>query len=554
MSVYSLRRSRHIFRTAFALYKKKYSKLKEHERTALEDDLQQLDAALVEKDREKADEYAKKVESYTKFRLRKSLFDHMLELLFAMFFALIAAAIIRQMWFEPYEIPTGSMRPTFKEKDRLIVTKTNFGLNVPLKPMHLYLDPDLINRMGIITFTVENVDVPNPDTTYFGIFPSKKRYIKRLIAKPDDTIYFYGGKIYAIDNENNDLIEVREDPYLDKIEHIPFMNFDGKISVTPSSNPLIHSLTTIRLMNIPISEIELRSNGVIKGTLFQDHFQNYYDIWGIQNYAMARIITKEQASFIDYIDISTLEKTDLYLELSHSPEIPTHASVVHKSRTGNLPYIAPVPHKTLIPLHQRHLDELMNSMYTSRFVVKDGRATSYNGNNPRFSSFSPFFLEVGNGVYEFFHGTAYKIGFAGMTETLPDNHPLYSTSPSHIQRLFNMGIEMLTIFDPGAGITDKFPSRYAYFRNGDLYCMGAPLITKDDTTLKSFITREHHRHHNNKRYVPFLDHGPPLTTDGAIDVDFIKRYGLHIPEGMYLVLGDNHAQSADGPGEVQAGA
>ncbi len=45
-------------------------------------------------------------------------------------------------------------------------------------------------------------------------------------------------------------------------------------------------------------------------------------------------------------------------------------------------------------------------------------------------------------------------------------------------------------------------------------------------------------------YAPFDDAGPPLK-DGKIDVEFLKRYGLTIPEKMYLVLGDNHAMSAD---------
>jgi signal peptidase I len=45
-------------------------------------------------------------------------------------------------------------------------------------------------------------------------------------------------------------------------------------------------------------------------------------------------------------------------------------------------------------------------------------------------------------------------------------------------------------------------------------------------------------------YHPFEDAGPPLK-DGKIDIEFIQKYGITIPDKMYLVLGDNHAMSAD---------
>ena len=39
-----------------------------------------------------------------------------MEMAVAIAIALVVATLVRQTWFELYEIPTGSMRPTLKKK------------------------------------------------------------------------------------------------------------------------------------------------------------------------------------------------------------------------------------------------------------------------------------------------------------------------------------------------------------------------------------------------------------------------------------------------------
>ena len=90
----------------------------------------------------------------------------------------------------------------------------------------------------------------------------------------------------------------------------------------------------------------------------------------------------------------------------------------------------------------------------------------------------------------------------------------------------------------------NLPNRYAYFRDGDLYLLGVSILPKEDPALKSFIAREQSRAKNEDAYVPFIDRGPPLK-DGKYDQEFLKTFGLKIPEKMYFVLGDNHAMSSD---------
>ena len=197
MKLLSLRKSRKVLFSIYHLYRKKRKKLSPEQTGEIAEDLKSLEQALLNRDREGASSLAHQCLRHTKTHLRKGGFEQLRDMVFALAFALIVALTIRQVWFELYEIPTGSMRPTFKEGDRLVVSKTSFGINMPFSPDHFYFDPKLPERAGIMVFTVENMDVRDPDTLYFYLFPGKKQLVKRLLGKPGDTLYFYGGRTYC---------------------------------------------------------------------------------------------------------------------------------------------------------------------------------------------------------------------------------------------------------------------------------------------------------------------------------------------------------------------
>jgi len=92
------------------------------------------------------------------------------------------------------------------------------------------------------------------------------------------------------------------------------------------------------------------------------------------------------------------------------------------------------------------------------------------------------------------------------------------------------------------------PSRYVYFRDGDLVALGASLFKKDDPALVKFTERESLKSQiapSYRPYQPFSDSPPPFDSSGKIDKAFIKQYGITVPEKEYLVLGDNYAMSSD---------
>ena len=53
------------------------------------------------------------------------------------------------------------------------------------------------------------------------------------MGKPGDHLYFYGGKIYGVDKDGKPIEDLLNVPALEKIEHIPFLTFEGEIT-TPT--------------------------------------------------------------------------------------------------------------------------------------------------------------------------------------------------------------------------------------------------------------------------------------------------------------------------------
>src|SRR5213593_28497 len=109
------------------------------------------------------------------------------ETLRVIFHALIIAVVIRTFLFQPFNIPSGSMKATLLVGDYLFVSKYSYGYSHYSLPFSPPLFPGRIwasqpNRGDVVVFRL-----PKDDST---------DYIKRVIGLPDDRIQMINGLLH----------------------------------------------------------------------------------------------------------------------------------------------------------------------------------------------------------------------------------------------------------------------------------------------------------------------------------------------------------------------
>ena len=125
--------------------------------------------------------------------------------------ALFCAAIIRSFLFEPFYIPSGSMKPNLLIGDYIIVTKYSYGYS-------RYSFPFGFNFFSGRVFAESEKQQPQRgDIVVFRFPPDPSiNYIKRLVGLPGDRIQMRDGVLYINDQKvekvaDGNFIEEQED-------------------------------------------------------------------------------------------------------------------------------------------------------------------------------------------------------------------------------------------------------------------------------------------------------------------------------------------------------
>ncbi|GMO61631.1 MAG: signal peptidase I [Rickettsiales bacterium] len=106
--------------------------------------------------------------------------------------ALVIATLIRSFFYEPFYIPSGSMKPGLLEGDFILVSKYDFGYTKYSFPFAMIpfdgrvgFDAKKLERGDVLVFRVPSDPTIN--------------YIKRLIGLPDDKVQVKDGVLYIND-------------------------------------------------------------------------------------------------------------------------------------------------------------------------------------------------------------------------------------------------------------------------------------------------------------------------------------------------------------------
>jgi signal peptidase I len=100
----------------------------------------------------------------------------------SMFPVLFAVLIVRSFLVEPFQIPSGSMLPTLKIGDFILVNKFHYGIRLPVT-------------------NTKVIDLSDPERGDVVVFRYPKdpsvNYIKRVVGLPGDTISYRNKRIYV---------------------------------------------------------------------------------------------------------------------------------------------------------------------------------------------------------------------------------------------------------------------------------------------------------------------------------------------------------------------
>jgi len=132
---------------------------------------------------------------------------------------LLFIVVMRSFLWEPFQIPSGSMKPTLTEGDFILVNKFDYGLRLPVNSLKV-MDVGSPKRGDVVVFRA-------PDTG--------EDYIKRVVGEPGDTVLYTKDKELYIKPACAQGIEASQCPQMQLVNKVA-VDGPGYIDKSPNSN------------------------------------------------------------------------------------------------------------------------------------------------------------------------------------------------------------------------------------------------------------------------------------------------------------------------------
>ncbi len=182
-----------MIKEARILLRRKARKVTSEGRQEVEERIADLERACSKK--------AKKQIENGKVALRKAVARHIprtkldvvAEYAYSLATAVLIALVIRHFGVEPFKIPSGSMIPTLRIGDKILVNKFIYGLRIPFSKTRL-ISVSKPDRWDVIVFTTQGI----PDASQYP-----KNFVKRVVGLPGETLEIRDGEIYKYVPDGN---------------------------------------------------------------------------------------------------------------------------------------------------------------------------------------------------------------------------------------------------------------------------------------------------------------------------------------------------------------
>jgi len=163
---------------------------------------------------------------------------------------ILAVFVLRSFIVEPFKIPSGSMIPTLLVGDYILVSKSSYGIRLPVLNTKIIPTGD-VERGDIVVFRYPR------DTSL--------DYSKRVVALPGDRVE-YRNKRLTINGEAVEMTRLEDYQYSDKNSFVTSHQFEEKISDEGHLILVEPQEPTLRLMGV--RQFKGRENCVYSDTGF----------------------------------------------------------------------------------------------------------------------------------------------------------------------------------------------------------------------------------------------------------------------------------------------